>query len=107
MIKLKKQKKTEEKVRKVSASFPLRIQKCGAEGWFFISCVGIPGLSAFGPDLEPLFDELKIAGTQLLHDRGVRVIRLEIIAISKSPNPNSWNEADKFELRGGAVSTVY
>lgn len=77
--------------------FPLRLQRCGKGGWFFITCDAIPGLSAFGPELECLFNDLEIAGADLLKSRGHNVVRLKVEAVPAT-DTNSWAVADKFEL---------
>lgn len=82
--------------------FPLRVQRFGKEGWFFVSCDGIPGLSAFGPELKSLFTDIEIAGAELLRSRGTNVIRLKIEAVPDTDD-NTWAPAEKYELMAEAA----
>jgi len=84
-------------------SFPIRVERCGRDGWFFIACDEIPGLSAFGPELQLLFTQLENAGEALLRLRGIEHIEL---AVEVVPNTSpmisdgcTWAEANKYELR--------
>lgn len=92
---------------------PLRIERYGKDGWWFVACDGIPGLSSFGPDLDDVFKRLEEAGTELLRRRGRRnaVVTVERIAESDDPDPMIpvWQSAeqptvpDKYELHAQAA----
>jgi len=83
------------------ASFPLRVERFNEDGWFFVACDGIPGLTAFGPDLEDVFRNLEIAGTELLRRRGREVLSMKVEAVSKDvpERERSWSRMDLFALR--------
>lgn len=82
--------------------FPLRVQRCGKGGWFFVKCEGIDGLSAFGPELECLFNDIEIAGAELLKSRGHNIVSLKVEAVPETDD-NSWAIADRFELTAMAA----
>lgn len=53
-------------------AFLLRIQRFENRGWFFVACDDVPGLSAFGPDLDDVLERIVSAGTDLMNRRGRR-----------------------------------
>ena len=82
--------------------FPLRIQRFGKDGWWYVACDEIPGLSSFGPDLAGTLKGIEKAGTELLRRQGREnaVVTVERRTAPTEDNPPmpAWQSVDEYEL---------
>lgn len=79
-------------------SFPLRIEKHSPSGWYFVSVDGIHGLSLFGPELDPLLQDVELVAFDILRDRGVKIELAKVETVMEYPVKSGWGRAE-YHLR--------
>lgn len=88
-------------------TYPLRIERFGKDGWWFVACDEIPGLSSFGPDLDGVLKGLEEAGTELLRRRGrknaVVTVERRTETDEQDPAVPVWQPMDDYELHAQAA----